>query len=124
MNIRDDSPQVEEIAPQEHVTNGSLSSGNIDATLERSIGIALGLEKESEFSKYADKIHTLLEYAKKESPDHTPENIKWVIRSLELKLGSPPFAEKRINHVARYAYLLSEESRIAKEKEAYIRAGN
>jgi hypothetical protein len=69
----------------------------------------------SERHKYADKLGTLMEYVKSQTKDLTPENIKWVIRSLELKLGTPPFAEKRINYVAQYAYLLSEKKKLDKD---------
>jgi hypothetical protein len=89
--------------------------------LERAIGNVLGLEKDSEFGRYQDKINTLLSYAKSQTDDHSPENLKWIIRSLEMKLGSPPLAEKRISFVARYAWLLQEESKLKKEKEAFER---
>jgi hypothetical protein len=74
-----------------------------------------------ELSRYDDQLHTLLDYAKKQTDDHSPEGLKWAVRSLELKLGTPPLAEKRIKYLARYAYLMAEESRIKKEKESFIR---
>lgn len=123
MNIRDVSPEGEILpdkveAPME---SKSVEGDVMTPILERAIGNVLGLEKDSEFGLHKDKIDTLLNYAKSQTKDHSPENLKWIIRSLELKLGSPPFAEKRINFVARYAYLLQEESKIKKEKEAFER---
>ncbi len=89
--------------------------------LERAIGNVLGLEKDSEFGQYKDKIQTLLDYAKSQTSDHSPENLKWIIRSLEMKLGTPSLAEKRISYVARYAFLLAEEAKINKEKKQFER---
>lgn len=88
----------------------------------RAVGTALGLDKESEYGLYQDKLNTLIDYVKSQTQDLSPENVKWVIRSLELKLGTPPFSEKRINYVARYAYLLSEEKRIQDEKMKFEQA--
>jgi hypothetical protein len=101
--------------------SSALDGGLMDGYLERSIGSVLGLETSSELSVNKAKINTLLNYAKSQTEDHSPENLKWVIRSLELKLGTPPFAEKRVNWLSRYAYLLTEEKKIQKEKEAFER---
>lgn len=74
-----------------------------------------------ETGKYSDQLDTLLQYAKTQTDDHSIMNLKWVIRSLELKLGTPPLAEKRITFLSRYAYLLGEEAQIQKEKEKFER---
>ena len=102
------------------------SKRNVDALAlpemeSRAIGQVMGLEKDSEFGQYQDKIQTLLDYAKSQTDDHSLENLKWVVRSLELKLGTPPFAEKRITWLSRYAYLSTEEAKLKKEKEVFER---
>lgn len=84
----------------------------------KAIGQVLGLE-EKEFSRYDDKLNTLLDYAKMKTEDHSPEGLKWAIRNLELKLGTPQIGEKLIDYITRYAYLELEELRVQKEKEKF-----
>lgn len=88
---------------------------------ERAIGQALGFEKDSEYGQNQDNLQLLLKYAKSQTDDHSPESLKWVIRSLEMKLGSPPLSEKRITYLSRYVYLEMESKKIEKEKERFIR---
>src|SRR6266567_1791459 len=113
MDIKVVDESGQEITPD----NTPMESKQIDGDvmtplLQRAIGNVLGLEKDSEFGRYQDKINTLLDYAKSQTKDFSPESIKWIIRSLEMKLGSPPLAEKRISFVSRYAYLLQEEAKL------------
>lgn len=83
--------------------------------LIKAVEQVMGLDNDSERFRYASKVRTLLDWAKSQTKEHTPENIMWAIRSLELKTGTPPLAEKRINYVARMAYLLSENKKIENE---------
>lgn len=83
--------------------------------LIKAVEQVMGLDNDSERSRYAPKVNTLLEWAKTQTKDHTPESIMWAIRSLELKTGTPPLAEKRINYIARMAYLLMENKKIDAE---------
>lgn len=119
ITVVNDTGEVEK-APQPMVSE-HLDGDYLGELEFKSIASVMGLERESELNLYKDKINTLLSYAKTQTDDPTPENLKWVIRSLELKLGTPPFAEKRINWVSRYAYLMTEEARILKEKEKFTR---
>lgn len=112
-NTSENKTKSEEITPQQ------LQGAALQEIQIKSVSQVLGIEKSSEISLYADKINTLIEYAKTQTKDLSPENLKWVIRSLELKLGTPPFSEKRISYVARYAYLLLEENKIKKEKQQF-----
>jgi len=80
---------------------------------------AMGLESNEDKYRYKEKVETLLEYVKTQTQDWSPESVKWVIRSLELKLGTPPFSEKRINYVAQYAWLCMETQRLSEEKEKF-----
>ena len=79
----------------------------------------MGLEDMADKSRYAHKVDTLIEYVKTQTKDMSPESVKWVIRSLELKLGTPPFSEKRINYVAQYCYLLTEKKKIDKDIKSF-----
>lgn len=74
---------------------------------------------ENEVSQYESELKILLDYAKTQTKDHSPENLKWIIRQLELKTGTPPFGEKAIKYLARFAFLSLEQQKINKELESY-----
>ena len=78
----------------------------------------------SEASQYKSKINTLIDYAKLKTDDHSPEGIKWALRDLQLKLGTPGMGEKMINYMTRYAYLYLESKKIEKEKQKFLRGEN
>ena len=80
--------------------------------------------KPSERSKYSGKINTLIDYAKSKTDQHTPEGIKWAIRSLALKVGTPPLGEKLITYLTTYAYLAIEKQNIEKQMNKYENADN
>ena len=92
-----------------------ISGPALPRLLEDSVAEVMGIEDSAEKNRSMDKIQTLIEYAKSQTKDHSPENIKWIIRSLELKLGTPPLAEKRINWMARYAFLMTEKRKLDSE---------
>lgn len=119
VNENGEVKQPEKQEPME--SQYAVDSDIVPELQQRMIGQVLGLEKDIEFDKYSDKLSLLVSYAKSQTTDHSPESLKWAIRSLEMKLGSPPIAEKRIAYVARYAYLEMEERKIKKEKEKFIR---
>lgn len=87
----------------------------LQEALIKAVEQVMGLDSDTERHRYAPKVQTLLEWAKTQTKEHTPENIMWAIRSLELKTGTPPLAEKRINYIARMAYLLTEGKKIDSE---------
>lgn len=102
-------------------SENNISSPVLPELQEKAIFQVVGLDDSNEQSAYRHKAQTLLEYAKSQTEYHSPENLKWIIRSLELKLGTPPLAEKRVNYLARYAWLEMEESKLKKEKLAFER---
>lgn len=67
----------------------------------------------------SESVDTLLKWAKANTDDHSPEGLKWAIRSIETKTGTPPLGEKAVTFYARYAYLNLESMRINKELENY-----
>lgn len=77
--------------------------------------------KPSELAEHKDKIKLLIEYAKTKTDDHSPAGIKWAIRDLQMKLGTPPMAERLINYLHRYAYLYLDGKRVEREKEKFLR---
>ena len=81
----------------------------------KAIAQVVGLEDDSEFELSKEKLQTLLDYAKSQTKDHSPESLKWAIRVLETKTGTPPFGERLVSYLARYAYLVMEKSKIDQE---------
>ena len=67
-----------------------------------------------ECAKYKDKINTLIDYAKTQTDDHSLEGIRWAIRSLQGKVGTPPLGQKWITYLTEYAYLKLEQLDLAK----------
>jgi hypothetical protein len=80
--------------------------------------------KPSEVSQYKTKIRTLIDYAKLKTDDHSPEGLKWALRNLQLKVGTPPIGEKMINYLTRYAYLYLETKKLEKEREMFLKGEN
>jgi len=109
---------------QEETSSGEVSAGNPALTvptgviLTDSIGKMFDL-KPSEMSRYKTKINTLIAYAKLKTDDHSPQGLKWAIRNLETKLGTPALGEKLINYLTRYAYLYLESKNLEKELGKY-----
>ena len=65
-------------------------------------------------------IETIMKWVKTQTDDLDLMNIKWVLRELEDKLGSPPLTEKRISQVVRYATLDLQSKQIEREKESLL----
>lgn len=86
--------------------------------LEQSVGQMFDLTP-SEISKYSDKIGLLIDYAKTVVDDPSEMNIKWAIRSLQGKVGTPPLGEKWVTFLTKYAWLKLDELRIKKEVQRY-----
>jgi len=64
--------------------------------------------RHSEIESYKTEIRTLIDYAKTQTEDHSPEGLKWALTDLGIKLGTPPMGEKRIKQLVRYAHLYLE----------------
>ena len=88
--------------------------------LIKSVEQMVGLDTHEERVRYKDNIGTLLEWAKMQTDSPTPENIKWAIRQLEMRVGTPPIGEKLVSRLARIAYLEMESKNIEKEIKSYV----
>lgn len=120
MDIKIVNQSGEEIKPDTTpLVSKHLESDALPEMEARAIGQVMGLETGTDISKNMDKINTILEWAKQQTEDHSLENLKWVVRNLELKLGSPPFLENRLTFLTRYAYLLTQEKKIQDEKKQF-----
>ena len=111
---QEEKPIVMEEATETPVIEGELL-GNYEIN---EVGNMFDL-KPSEISQFEDKLTLLIEFAKTQTDDHTVEGIKWAIRSLQGKVGTPPLGEKMINYLQKYAYLKMEAKRLEKDIEKY-----
>lgn len=122
MDIKVVTPEGNPIEPTREVISAPVNDvggSQPDEMYQREVGKVLGIENESEFNRYQPNLKTLVDYAKTQTTDHSTMNLKWVIRSLSAKLGSPPFGEDRIKFISRYTYLLSEGKRIDEERKKF-----
>jgi hypothetical protein len=101
--------------PEEVKDPEPVSAPIEEQVVRAAIEQVMGLEDSGDKNRYAHKVDTLIDYVKTQTTDMSPESVKWVIRSLELKLGTPPFSEKRINYISQYAWLLSEKKKLDKD---------
>ena len=114
MDIKLDNPIVEtsEVSTPQ---NETVPEGMI---LMQEIGNLFDLTPR-EISMERRKINTLLDYARLKTEDHSPMSLKWAIRSLSMKLGTPPLGEKLISYLTKYAYLYLETHKMKKELDKY-----
>lgn len=75
--------------------------------------------KPSEIGEYKEKLKVLLKYARTQTNERTPEAIKWAIRSLQGKIGSPPSGERWINYLHRYITLRMEKEEIEEKIKSF-----
>lgn len=65
------------------------------------------------------KVKALVEWAKSVTDDHTPENIKWTIRDLEFKVGSPAVGQKMIDYLYTYVGLIDQKKEVDTQLNKY-----
>jgi len=117
----DDQPETTHIVASktdleilEEKENATVEDG--DGTKIESIAVAQTLEVDGD--KYGNEIKTLVEWAKQKTGSEDYMDLKWAVRDLRIKLGTPTFGDP-IKNMARFAQLDLDESRIKKEKESF-----
>jgi len=116
--IGDDGKEVKN--KEEKFEHEEMDGPVSEEMTQRAVEQVLGLDENGNSGKFKNEVRTLIEYAESQTKDHSPESIKWVIRELELKVGTPPFGEHRVRYLARYAYLNMEGKKIEEEKKQFI----
>ena len=114
IKIVGDEPKKKEEKFEHEEIEGPVSEEMTQRAVEQVLGI------EDNTSKFKNEVRTLIKYAESQTDDHSPESIKWAIRELELKIGTPPFGEHRVRYLARYAYLNMEGKKIDEEKKKFL----
>lgn len=74
-----------------------------------------------EIANAKEKINLLIDYAKTVTNDHSSEGIRWAVRSLQGRVGTPPLGEKWLPYLSKYAYIKLESMKMQEEVERYER---
>lgn len=83
------------------------------------IAVRQVLEIKNDSKDYDEDVNTLVKWAKTQVDSDDPTEIKWAIRDLRMRLGTPTFGDS-IKHLSRFAYLDMEEKRIKSEKQKFV----
>lgn len=70
-------------------------------------------------NSYDSDINILVNWAKSQTDSDDPMELKWIVRDLQMRLGTPLHGDS-IKQLSRFAYLDLEEKRIKKEKSTFI----
>jgi len=119
MDIKVVNQQGEEIKQEyKEVKEPETIAVKLDEYMLPSIASIFDL-KPNEIDQYKEELKTLYEYAKTQTELRTPEALKWVIRSLQGQIGSPPFGERWITYLNRYVKLRMEKNKIEEEIKSF-----
>lgn len=114
--------EIEDTTPQEFVPSDMVAVPRESILLD---GIAKMFDLSPlEYSQDKHKLETLLQYAKKKARDESLEEIKWALRSLGVKLGTPPLGERLIPYMYRFAKIHLEGLQIKEEEERFLRSAS
>lgn len=117
MNIRVITPDLTDVEKLEREYSEPPSSVEGDNAGEiNSIAVRQVLDVDA--GEYDDEVNTLVKWAQSKGKQD-PLEIKWAIRDLRMRLGTPTFGD-HIKHLSRFAYLEMEESRIKREKDSFM----
>lgn len=83
------------------------------------IAVRQVLEIKNDSKDYDEDVNTLVKWAKTQVDSDDPTEIKWAIRDLRMRLGTPTLGDS-IKHLSRFAYLDMEEKRIKSEKQKFV----
>lgn len=109
------SPKEETVKTPETVK--TFSNGELDR-----VAVSQVLDMDGkELSKHKDKLDVIVKWAKSQGDIEDMTHLKWIVRNMESRLGSPNFGETRIARLARFAYLNLETQKLEKEKLDLLR---
>jgi len=116
--VNDRGEVVEQPKTEVKTTGQVLEVPALDP-LEVATHQVLGLETDSDKSRYDAKVKTIVEWAKQVTEDHTPEGIKWAIRDMQMKIGSPKVGESFIDYLHSYVALATQKKDIDSKLKKY-----
>lgn len=115
-------PEKTDLQKIQEANDRSLPQQVLDGAspgLIEDIAIKQVLEVDRDDQQYDDDIKVLVKWAKQQTDSKDPQDLKWAIRDLRMRLGTPSFGDS-IKHLTRFAYLDLEEKRIKSEKQKFI----
>lgn len=115
MNINDIDTKDKTESPKVEIKQPGTISGEFDNTED--IANMLGIER-SEIGRNSSKLNTLIDWAKLNTDSE--EDIRWTIRRLESRLGTPPLGMSKLNQLAEYAFLWMQSQDINKKLNDYV----
>jgi len=108
-----DKTDVQELEDRDLNNPSSVTGDNAGEISKIAVRQVLDIES----GKNDKEVDTLVKWAtNKVGTD--PQEIKWAIRDLKLRIGTPPFGDA-IKNLARFAYLDIEEKKIKEEKQKF-----
>lgn len=121
MNIKIvNSEGVEEVSQPVEIKDPERSIAQDGVLMTQQVAELFDL-KPSEINQFKGKLESLIEYAKLKTDDHSPDGIKWAIRQLGVKVGTPPLGENLINYLNIYARLYLEGKHIEEQKQQFLK---
>lgn len=113
----DSTGAVIKLSEPQPIAGPSIIVGEPGQIEEMAVAQALGID--GDLSKYSDEIKSIISWAKREGYSN-PTELKWMIHSLQNRLGTPPLSEKWINSVARFAYIQNETHKLQEEERSLM----
>lgn len=104
-------------ANEESVPQQVLDGDNEGEISHIAVKQVLDIERDND--DYDDDVNILVKWAKSQADSDDPVALKWAIRDLRMRLGTPLHGDS-IKHLARFAYLDMEEKRIKSEKQSFV----
>lgn len=117
IKIVDEKGEVKDVE-QKPIPDKAVDTATLGEIDNNAIAQVLNLD-EKERSLYKDEIGILLDWAKDSGYKDVME-LKWKVRELTSKIGSPGFGERMVTRIARYAYLELESKKIQEEKHSLM----
>lgn len=110
--FEDESPVID-------MENKGVLTPSPEDPLISSVHQVLGVENDGDKFKYDLKAKEILNWAKGQTEDHSPENIKWIIRDMEMKIGASAVGERMIDYLHSYIGLAEQKKDIDKKLKKY-----
>jgi len=117
-DVNEKGEVIEKEEPKQPKTTGEVLEV-VDDPLLIATEQVFGVETASQKARYDTKLGMIKEWAKLQTEDHTPEGIKWAIRDLQMKIGSPSAGESPIDYLYSYVALSSQREEIDKKLKKY-----
>lgn len=120
MNIKITPPTPTDVEVIEAKNDESLPQQILegDSTDMTKAAIRQALEIDRDDATYDKELESLADWAQEQTGSNDPLEIKWAIRDLRMRIGTPTYGDA-IKHLARFAYLDLEEKRIKAQKREF-----